>query len=81
MVYMLEKSDAFIALPGGYGTLEEIFQIVSWAQLNIHQKPIGLLNVKISLMVYYFFLNMLWNRNLSHIQRDDSLSLLLLSMS
>ena len=45
MACMLEKSDAFIALPGGYGTLEEIFQIVSWAQLNIHQKPIGLLNV------------------------------------
>ena len=45
MACMLEKSDAFIALPGGYGTLEEIFQIVSWAQLNIHQKPIDLLNV------------------------------------
>ena len=45
MAYLLEKFDAFIALPGGYGTLEEIFQIVSWAQLNIHQKPIGLLNV------------------------------------
>ena len=36
MACMLEKSDAFIALLGGYGTLEEIFQIVSWAQLNIH---------------------------------------------
>ena len=45
MAHMLTKSDAFIALPGGYGTLEEIFQIISWAQLNIHQKPIGLLNV------------------------------------
>ena len=45
MAYMLEKSDAFIALLGGYGTLEEIFQIVSWAQLNIHHKPIDLLNV------------------------------------
>ncbi|KAF3453077.1 hypothetical protein FNV43_RR03511 [Rhamnella rubrinervis] len=42
---MLEKSDAFIALPGGYGTLEEIFQMLSWSQLNIHRKPIGLLNV------------------------------------
>ncbi|KAF3434643.1 hypothetical protein FNV43_RR21728 [Rhamnella rubrinervis] len=42
---MLEKSDAFIALPGDYGTLEEIFQLVSWSQLNIHRKPIGLLNV------------------------------------
>ena len=43
---MLDHSDAFIALPGGLGTLEEIFQIVSWSQLNIHHKPIGLLNVK-----------------------------------
>ena len=42
---MLCNADAFIALPGGFGTLEEIFQIVSWAQLNIHRKPIGLLNV------------------------------------
>ena len=45
MACMLGKSDAFIALPGDYCTLEEIFEIVSWVQLNIHQKPIGLLNV------------------------------------
>ena len=37
--------DAFIALPGGLGTLEEIFHISSWAQLHIHHKSIGLLNV------------------------------------
>ncbi|XVE83431.1 hypothetical protein DITRI_Ditri16bG0088300 [Diplodiscus trichospermus] len=42
---ILDNSDAFIALPGGIGTLEEIFQIASWVQLNIHHKPIGLLNV------------------------------------
>ncbi|XVF26617.1 hypothetical protein REPUB_Repub14bG0033900 [Reevesia pubescens] len=42
---MIANADAFIALPGGFGTLEEIFQIVSWSQLNIHQKPIGILNV------------------------------------
>ncbi|XVE81498.1 hypothetical protein DITRI_Ditri15bG0069300 [Diplodiscus trichospermus] len=42
---MLDNSDAFIALPGGIVTLVEIFQIASWAQLNIHHKPIGLLNV------------------------------------
>ncbi|KAJ4713021.1 Cytokinin riboside 5'-monophosphate phosphoribohydrolase [Melia azedarach] len=42
---MLDFADAFIALPGGFGTLEEIFQIASWAQLTIHQKPIGLLNI------------------------------------
>ncbi|XVE50074.1 hypothetical protein DITRI_Ditri01bG0132000 [Diplodiscus trichospermus] len=42
---MLDNSDAFIALLGGIGTLEENFQIAFWAQLNIHHKPIGLLNV------------------------------------
>jgi uncharacterized protein (TIGR00730 family) len=42
---MFEHVDAFIALPGGLGTLEEIFHISSWAMLNIHQKSIGLLNV------------------------------------
>lgn len=43
---MAELSDAFIALPGGFGTLEELFEIITWAQLGIHQKPIGLLNTK-----------------------------------
>lgn len=42
---MAECADAFIALPGGYGTLEELFEIITWAQLGIHRKPIGLLNV------------------------------------
>ena len=42
---MINHADAFIPLPGGLGTLEEIFTISSWANLNIHQKPIGLLNV------------------------------------
>ncbi|XVE49822.1 hypothetical protein DITRI_Ditri01bG0112800 [Diplodiscus trichospermus] len=45
LLKMMEFGDAFIALPGGFSTLEELFQIVSWAQLNIHQKPIGVLNV------------------------------------
>jgi uncharacterized protein (TIGR00730 family) len=42
---MNELSDAFVALPGGYGTLEELFEVVTWAQLGLHDKPIGLLNV------------------------------------
>lgn len=42
---MHELSDAFIALPGGFGTLEELFEIITWAQLGLHQKPIGLLNI------------------------------------
>jgi len=44
---MFNHVDAFIALPGGLGTLEEIFHISSWAQLHIHHKPIGLLNVNV----------------------------------
>lgn len=42
---MQEESDGFIALPGGMGTLEELFEIITWLQLGLHQKPIGLLNV------------------------------------
>ncbi|NHC34554.1 LOG family protein [Scytonema millei] len=43
---MTELADAFIALPGGYGTLEEFCEILTWAQLGLHQKPQGLLNVE-----------------------------------
>ncbi|CAN1274739.1 Cytokinin riboside 5'-monophosphate phosphoribohydrolase LOG3 [Linum perenne] len=42
---MAKRSDAFIALPGGYGTLEELLEVITWAQLGIHDKPVGLLNV------------------------------------
>jgi uncharacterized protein (TIGR00730 family) len=42
---MAELSDAFIALPGGLGTFEEFLEILTWAQLGLHQKPCGLLNV------------------------------------
>ncbi|XP_078439427.1 cytokinin riboside 5'-monophosphate phosphoribohydrolase LOG8-like [Wolffia australiana] len=42
---MARKSDAFIALPGGYGTMEELLEMITWSQLGIHSKPIGLLNV------------------------------------
>lgn len=43
---MLERSEGIITLPGGYGTLEELFEMITWAQLGLHQKPIGLLNIK-----------------------------------
>jgi len=42
---MSELADAFVALPGGFGTLDELFEIVTWAQLGMHTKPIGLLDV------------------------------------
>jgi uncharacterized protein (TIGR00730 family) len=42
---MAGLSDGFIAMPGGMGTLEELFEMLTWSQLGIHQKPIGLLNV------------------------------------
>jgi uncharacterized protein (TIGR00730 family) len=42
---MAALSDGFIALPGGYGTLEELFEVVTWAQLGLHGHPCGLLNV------------------------------------
>ncbi|GAB4833271.1 Cytokinin riboside 5'-monophosphate phosphoribohydrolase log7 [Ancistrocladus abbreviatus] len=42
---MARQADAFIALPGGFGTLEELLEVVTFAQLGIHRKPVGLLNV------------------------------------
>lgn len=42
---MSELADSYIALPGGLGTFEELFEVLCWAQIGIHQKPIGLLNV------------------------------------
>ena len=42
--HMAELADGFIALPGGLGTLDELFEILTWAQLGLHEKPCGLLN-------------------------------------
>uniref|UniRef100_A0A452ZPZ9 Cytokinin riboside 5'-monophosphate phosphoribohydrolase n=1 Tax=Aegilops tauschii subsp. strangulata TaxID=200361 RepID=A0A452ZPZ9_AEGTS len=42
---MARRSEAFIALPGGYGTMEELLEMITWSQLGIHNKPVGLLNV------------------------------------
>jgi uncharacterized protein (TIGR00730 family) len=43
---MADLSDAFLALPGGYGTLDELFEILTWAQLGLHARPVGMLNVR-----------------------------------
>lgn len=42
---MFERSDAFVALPGGFGTLEEIAEVTTWAQIGMHHKPVGVLNI------------------------------------
>jgi hypothetical protein len=42
---MAERADAFLALPGGIGTFEELFEVWTWRQLGYHDKPVGLLNV------------------------------------
>ena len=54
---MEELSDAFIALPGGFGTLEEITELLTWAQLGFHKKPCGLLNVAGYFDSFLFFLD------------------------
>jgi uncharacterized protein (TIGR00730 family) len=43
---MADLSDGFVAVPGGWGTLEELFEVLTWAQLGLHRKPCGLLNVE-----------------------------------
>lgn len=50
---MADLSDGFIALPGGIGTMEELFEVMTWSQLGFHKKPYGLLNV----LGYYDHLN------------------------
>lgn len=50
---MQKESDGFIALPGGLGTIEEIFEMITWGQLNIHKKPCAFLNIN----GYYNFIN------------------------
>ena len=56
---MAELADGFIALPGGFGTLEETVEVLTWAQLGLHTKPIGLLNVDAYFnFLYEFFKHM-----------------------
>ncbi|MCA8831184.1 LOG family protein [Hymenobacter pini] len=42
---MADLAEGFVAMPGGYGTLEELFEVLTWGQLGLHRKPIGVLNV------------------------------------
>jgi len=62
---MAERADAFVALPGGFGTGDELFEILTWAQLGFHARPIGLLNTG-----GYFDSLLAW---LDHMVREDFL--------
>lgn len=73
---MNELSDAFIALPGGFGTFEELFEIVTWAQLGLHKKPIGLLNIN---GFYDELVEMLDKMNKKALLNAENLEILLVS--
>ncbi|NAS30901.1 TIGR00730 family Rossman fold protein [Flavobacteriaceae bacterium R38] len=84
---MHELSDAIITLPGGFGTLEELFEMITWAQLGLHQKPVGILNINgffddlvrfLEKMVKNGFLKM---ENFEMLLVADSIDSLLLKMS
>lgn len=83
---MHEMSNGFIALPGGFGTLEELFEIITWGQLGLHQKPIGILNVKGFFDAMLQFLNtmvtngFLKQENLDMLLVDDTPEKLLAKM-
>ncbi|SEM11907.1 hypothetical protein SAMN04487910_4163 [Aquimarina amphilecti] len=71
---MHKLSDGFITLPGGFGTLEELFEIITWSQLGLHQKPIGLLNIN---GFYDHLLQMLENMVRSGFLKQDNYELLI----
>ncbi len=73
---MNELSDAFIALPGGFGTFEELFEIVTWAQLGLHKKPIGLLNID---GFYDDLVSMLKKMTRKGLLKEDNMDILLVA--
>lgn len=73
---MHDLSDGFIALPGGFGTLEELFEILTWAQLGLHKKPIGILN---SNGYYDDLLNFIDTMVIKGLLKEENLNLLLVS--
>jgi uncharacterized protein (TIGR00730 family) len=74
-VKMYELCDAVIVLPGGWGTMDEMFEMLTWGQLGLHQKPIGLFNVN----GYYESLKVLVNSMVQEGFLDEQLASMLLS--
>ena len=72
---MHELSDAAITLPGGFGTMEEMFEMLTWAQLGLHQKPVGLLNIN----GYYDGLKVMVNNMVQEGFLDERYSNMILS--
>ncbi|KAL7328174.1 hypothetical protein PS15p_206482 [Mucor circinelloides] len=68
---MEEESDAFVCLPGGYGSFEEILETICWSQLNIHSKPIVLLNTKNFYKLFVDFINMSVQEKFIHAKNAD----------
>jgi uncharacterized protein (TIGR00730 family) len=75
---MEELADGFIAIPGGFGTLDELFEILTWAQLGLHTKPIGILNVD---NFYTPLLNMLETMETNQLLKPIHKNMLLVSES
>ncbi|WOL11688.1 putative cytokinin riboside 5'-monophosphate phosphoribohydrolase LOG4 [Canna indica] len=72
---MAKNADAFIALPGGYGTMEELLEVIAWFQLGIHDKPVGILNVD----GYYNDLLALFEKGVKEGFIEDSASHIIIS--
>lgn len=73
---MHDLSDGFIALPGGFGTLEELFEILTWGQLGLHRKPIGILNCN---GYYDALLELIQNMVQKGLLRQENMELVLVS--
>jgi len=73
---MHDLSDGFIALPGGFGTMEELFEILTWGQLGLHRKPIGILN---SNHYYDDLLELLQKMLQKGLLKESNMNLLLVS--
>jgi len=84
---MHELSDAVITLPGGFGTLEELFEMITWAQLGLHEKPIGILNTSgyyddlLRMLQKMVTLNFLKRENFEMLLVDKDIEKLLLKMT